>query len=236
MIRLEGIGYSAGKFVLDDVHLEIGTGQYAVLMGQTGQGKTTLLEILCGLRTASTGRVIIQGVDVTGWSPGDRQIGYVPQDLALFPNMTVRQQLAFPLRLRRQTRRQMEQRVAELSRWLGISHLLDRTVHGLSGGEAQRVALGRAISFKPSVLLLDEPLSALDAETRGDMHELLKRLKQSTGMTTLHITHNADEAEALADRLFRLTNGRIVEQGSTTPVPPAAQLQDLVQETPPGAN
>ncbi|MCC6507622.1 MAG: ABC transporter ATP-binding protein [Pirellulaceae bacterium] len=220
MIQLKGIGCRAGQFSLNDVSLAVESGQYAVLMGQTGQGKTTLLEIICGLRPPSAGQVLVRGVDVTHWAPGDRDIGYVPQDLALFPHMRVREHLTFALRLRRQSSHLIAQRVDELSHWLGISHLLGRTVEKLSGGEAQRVALGRALAFRPAVLLLDEPLSALDEVTRHEMHELLKRLKQDTGMTTLHITHNADETAALADRYFRLVGGRIVEQ----PLPTSPQL------------
>jgi ABC-type sugar transport system ATPase subunit len=153
-------------------------------------------------------------MDVTQWAPADRQIGYVPQDLALFPNLNVREHLEFALRLRSQPQAVRQQRTAELAELLGIEHLLPRTIEGLSGGEAQRVALGRAIAFRPAVLLLDEPLSALDTETRSDMHDLLLKLKANTGMTTLHVTHNLEEAAALADRRFRLAAGQILEVNS----------------------
>ncbi len=211
MIELRGVSVSAGAFRLDDVSITVQSGQYAVLMGKTGQGKTTLLEILCGLRKVTRGQVLVRGVDVTHWPPADRQIGYVPQDLALFSNLNVKQHLEFALRLRRQSADKIAARVDELSRWLNIQHLLDRTISGLSGGEAQRVALGRALAFRPAVLLLDEPLSALDAETRLEMHQLLLKLKQQTGMTTLHVTHNLEEAQALADRTFKLVDGKILE-------------------------
>lgn len=211
MIQLQEVSCRAGEFRLENVSVSIGAGEYAILMGQTGQGKTTLLEIICGLRPVSTGRVLVRGVDVTHWAPADRQIGYVPQDLALFPHLSVTAHLEFALRLRRQPRSIRQRRTAELAELLGIEHLLPRRIQGLSGGEAQRVALGRALAFRPAVLLLDEPLSALDTDTRGEMHELLRKVKTNTGMTTLHVTHNLEEAAALADRCFRLVGGQFLE-------------------------
>ena len=209
MIELQNIAIRAGNFSLNNLSLSIPTGQYAVLMGRTGQGKTTILELICGLRLPQSGKVLISTFDVTNWAPGDRQVGYVPQDLALFPHMTVRGHLEYALKLRRQAASTIHERVAQVAEQLGITHLLERRIQGLSGGEAQRVALGRALSFQPKVLLLDEPLSALDEQTRHEMHELLKQVKQSTGMTTLHITHNSEEAAALADVTLRLENGAI---------------------------
>ena len=154
---------------------------------------------------------MVRNADVASWTPGEREIGYVPQDLALFPTLTVQQHLEFALRLRRAAPKQIAERVAELSEVLGISKLLQRRVQGLSGGESQRVALGRALSFRPSVLLLDEPLSALDDATRQEMHALLRRVKESTGVTTLHVTHSESDAEALADQRLILSDGKIVE-------------------------
>lgn len=180
-------------------------------MGTTGRGKTTLLESICGLRRVEEGQILIHGRDMTRWSPADREIGYVPQDLALFPTLTVQQHLEFALRLRKQSAAIMSERTKELSEVLGIEHLLNRSIVGLSGGESQRVALGRALSFRPSILLLDEPLSALDESTRLEMHDLLRRVKQSTGVTTLHVTHSAAESESLADRCFWLAADGIQE-------------------------
>jgi len=209
MIELREISIRAGKFSLENISLEIPSGQYAVLMGRTGRGKTTLLESICGLRKIAGGRILIHGVDVTSWSPSDRKIGYVPQDLALFPTLTVREHLAFALRLRKQSAMQIKQRVDELAAMLGILSLLDRGVTHLSGGESQRVALGRALSFRPAVLLLDEPLTALDEATRHEMHSLLRQVQKASQVTMLHVTHNSAEAEALADRRFVLEDGRI---------------------------
>ena len=209
MIELRNVTIHAGDFQLSDLSFQVPAGSYAVLMGRTGRGKTTILEAICGLRAISAGRVLIDGEDVTDWLPGDRQVGYVPQDLALFPTLTVAEHLAFALKLRGYARDAMKSRTVELADVLGITPLLDRGVTALSGGEAQRVALGRAISFDPSVLLLDEPLSALDESTRGEMHELLKRVKEATNVTILHVTHNTEEANVLADCTLILEEGRV---------------------------
>ena len=209
MIALENVSISAGDFRLDGISFVVPAGGYAVLMGRTGRGKTTILEAICGLRSVASGRVLIDSVNVTDWLPGDRQIGYVPQDLALFPTLSVKEHLAFALQLRRWDKARMEARIEDLAEVLGISPLLDRSVEALSGGESQRVALGRALSFHPSVLLLDEPLSALDESTRNDMHGLLKRIQRTTNVTTLHVTHSEEEAEALADIRFALDDGDV---------------------------
>ncbi len=211
MIELQNISISAGEFSLTDLSFQIADGQYAVMMGRTGRGKTTILECICGLRKPKSGKILIDGTDVTSWNPGDRQVGYVPQDLALFPTMSVRQHLEFALRLRKQTASRVSARTKELANTLGIDHLLKRSITGLSGGEAQRIALGRALSFEPRVLLLDEPLSALDEDTRGEMHELLRSVQKNTGVTTLHVTHSKEEAEALADRTLILNDGLVTQ-------------------------
>ena len=209
MIDLQNVSIRAGDFELSGISFHVPAGQYAMLMGRTGRGKTTILEAICGLRAVSGGKILVDGVDVTDWLPGDRQVGYVPQDLALFPTLTVSQHLAFALKLRKHSLESVEKRTAELAEVLGITHLLDRNVTALSGGESQRVALGRALSFHPTVLLLDEPLSALDESTRGEMHELLKRVKETTGVTTLHVTHSTEEANILADCTLVLEDGRV---------------------------
>lgn len=210
MIELRNVSIRAGQFSLNGISFSVKKGEYAVLMGQTGQGKTTLLESICGLKRIQSGQVLIGDVDVTNWSPADREIGYVPQDLALFPNLTVREHIEFALKLRKQSRSMISDRVSELEEVLGIKHLMNRTIHKLSGGESQRVALGRALSFKPAVLLLDEPLSALDEATRNQMHQLLREVARTTHVTTLHITHSEQEAVALSDCRLRLEDGKIV--------------------------
>jgi ABC-type sugar transport system ATPase subunit len=217
MMSIEHLSLRAGAFSLSDVSFRIETGQYAVLMGRTGCGKTSLLEAICGLRRIAAGRILCRGDDVTHWDPADRHVGYVPQDLALFPTFSVREHLEFALRIRRAPAALIRQRVGELADLLGITGLLSRQIVGLSGGERQRVALGRALAFQPTVLLLDEPLSALDEATRQDLYGLLKLMQARTGVTTLHVTHNREEAAALADRVFVLDAGRIVEQTAGKP-------------------
>ena len=209
MISVDHLTVRVGGFALEDVGFDVPTGQYAVLMGRTGAGKTTLLEALCGLKAVASGTIRLNGRDVTKLKPAERGIGYVPQDRALFQTMTVREHLGFALAIRKAGREAIRQSVAELSRLLGIEYLLDRRPPGLSGGEAQRVALGRALSARPGVLCLDEPLSALDDETRREMYELLEHVQQSTSVTILHVTHNLEEAEKLADRILLLRGGKV---------------------------
>ena len=180
-----------------------------MLMGKTGSGKTTILEAITGLKSVPAGRIVLCGTDVTRLKPAERNIGFVPQDGALFSTMSVRDQLGFALTIRRVGRRKIDSRVSEMAELLEIEHLLDRSVAGLSGGEKQRVALGRALAFRPAVLCLDEPLSALDDDTRGQIVELLNRVKKETGVTALHITHNRREASVLADVLLEVADGRV---------------------------
>jgi ABC-type sugar transport system ATPase subunit len=212
MIQLEGVSIHQGEFRLAGVSLEVPTGRFGVLMGKTGSGKTSLLEAVAGLRPLAGGRVVLDRQDVTRLAPGDRRLGYVPQDAALFRTMTVYNHLAFALYLRDWTRPAIDARVAELANWLEIPHLLKRRPAGLSGGEAQRVALGRALSSRPPVLLLDEPLSSLDEATRGSMIELLNSLRKNGDVTVLHVTHSSAEADRLADVRFRLEEGRVVKE------------------------
>ena len=204
MISLQGVTVQAGAFRLPPISFMIPTGGYGVLMGKTGSGKTTLLEAILGLRPVCSGKIFLHHRDVTHLDPALRGIGYVPQDGALFSRMTVAEHLAFALEIRRVARATIRERVRELAGWLGIAHLLHRRPQGLSGGERQRVALGRALSFMPGILCLDEPLSALDSETRREMCDLLLDIRRKTNVTVLHVTHNLDEAERLADPKLRM--------------------------------
>lgn len=209
MIELRSISITLGSFALRDVSFSIPAGNYGVLMGQTGCGKTTLLEAIAGLRRVAAGVIKLNNIDVTHLFPAERGIGYVPQDLALFPTMTVREHLAFALTVRRWSQPAIDQRVKELADLLHIAPLLSRSLVGLSGGEQQRIALGRALSFRPRLLLMDEPLSALDESTRRQMYDLLKRVQKHEHVTALHVTHSSEEAAALADCVLRLESGVI---------------------------
>jgi ABC-type sugar transport system ATPase subunit len=209
MISVENLCVRAGTFRLDGITFAVPAGGYGVLMGRTGSGKTTLLEVISGLKPAIAGSVRLLGREVSRLKAAERGVGYVPQDRALFPTMTVREHLAFALGLRGWKRADIAQRVTEIANLLGIGPLLNRLPQGLSGGEAQRTALGRALSFRPRVLLLDEPLSALDEETKDDLCALLKRIQRDTGVTTLHVTHSRSETQRLADVVFVLSGGRL---------------------------
>ena len=211
MIHVEHLTVRAGSFSLADVSFDVASGAYAILMGRTGCGKTTLLETICGLRRPISGRIIVMNRDVTALKPGERGIGYVPQESVLFRTMTVRDHLAFALYIRKRSRKEIAQRVDELAEVLALRHLLDRKPAGLSGGEAQRVALGRALAANPRILCLDEPLAALDHDTRVEVRDLLKRIQTQYGVTILHVTHDREEAACLADRQMILENGHIHE-------------------------
>lgn len=211
MIRFDNIAWRAGAFELANISFTVPAGRYAVLMGRTGCGKTSLMEILCGLRRPRAGRVFISERDVTDLAPGERGIGYVPQDGALFPTMTVRENLGFALRLRGRDAADIRREVDDIAGRLSVAHLLDRLPQNLSGGERQRVALGRALAAKPRVLVLDEPLSALDEELRDDLAQLLKRVQRELAIPALHITHHRGEAAQLADMVFRLEAGAVRE-------------------------
>jgi ABC-type sugar transport system ATPase subunit len=218
MIHVEQLTVRAGAFALQDISFSIPRGQYGVLMGRTGAGKTTLLEAICGLKPVAGGAIRLNGADVTRLHPAHRGIGYVPQDRALFSTQTVREQLGFALEVRKLDAAAIAARVAELAQLLAITPLLDRRPYGLSGGEAQRVAVGRALAARPAILCLDEPLNGLDDETRREMQALLRTVQQTTGVTTLHVTHNLEEAQHLADKVFLLRDGRVQEA-------PVAKLQ-----------
>jgi molybdate/tungstate transport system ATP-binding protein len=208
MIALENITVRAGTFSLSGLSLEVPTGQYGVLMGRTACGKTTILETICGLKPARAGRIVLDGREATHLKAAERGIGYVPQDGALFSTMTVRRHLAFALEIRNTPEESIKRRVAELAELLGIGSILDRKPPGLSGGEQQRVALGRALSARPRILCLDEPLGCLDEDTHDEVCDLLKRVCREVAVTTLHVTHSMSEARKLADCVFRI-------QGST---------------------
>jgi ABC-type sugar transport system ATPase subunit len=188
LIRLQNISWKAGAFALENVSFDVPAASYAVLMGRTGTGKTSLVEIICGI------------------PPGQRGLGFVPQDGALFPTMTVADQIGFALRIQKAPPNTINATVQELASEMAITHLLDRKPTGLSGGEKQRVALARALAAKPTVLLLDEPLAAVDEDTQTDLIQLLKRTQRQHQITVLHVTHSRREAEALATLRLRLEN------------------------------
>jgi molybdopterin-binding protein len=211
MIRLAGVSLTVGAFALRDINLEIDKGEYFAILGPTGSGKTMLLETLAGLRRPSSGEIWIAGEDVTGVPPERRHLGFMYQDYLLFPHLTVRSNITFGLR--RNSPDRSDARVRDLVGLLKIGHLLDRRVAGLSGGEQQRIALARALAPQPLVLLLDEPLSALDPQNRRAVRRELAALHTALGTTTVHVTHDFEEALVLADRIAVINEGRVVQVG-----------------------
>ncbi len=214
MLLLRDVSKRFHAFELKSISLEIARGEYFVLLGPTGAGKTVLLELLCGLRFPDAGRIELDGVDVTRRNPALRQIGYVPQDYALLPFQTVAENIAFGLLAHRVPARDIQRQVTEMLHILGIPHLADRMPAQLSGGERQRVALGRALVIRPAILVLDEPFSAIDEELRDTLGEELRRLHTQLHTTTIHISHNLEEAVKQGDRLGILHQGRLVQTGT----------------------
>jgi len=212
LIRLSQIHCRRGAFALQSVNLEIARGEYFVLLGPTGAGKTQLLEVIAGLQPPFSGEIWIDGENVTSLPPEARQIGFMYQDYLLFPQLTVHQNIAFGLR--RMPRSEASARVIDVARLLKIEPLLNRRVFGLSGGEQQRIALARALAPRPRVLLLDEPLSALDPQTRRTLRRELHSLHDQLKTTTIHVTHDFEEALALADQLAVIHEGAIVTAGA----------------------
>lgn len=201
------------SFALCPISLSIDAGEFVVLLGPSGSGKTTLLSILGGFVEATTGAVHIDGVDVTRLPPAQRPTTTVFQDYALFPHMSVAGNIAFGPKMRGMARQQRQKRVHEMLDLVGLGDFGERRVHQLSGGQQQRVALARALAMQPAVLLLDEPLGALDLALRRQMQEELKNIQRRLGTTFVHVTHDQEEAMSLADRICVINQGRIEDFG-----------------------
>src|SRR5262249_16969658 len=204
-----------GDYVaLDDVNLEVHGGGLLALLGPSGSGKTTLLRIIAGLETADSGSVHYEDEEVTHHSARERNVGFVFQHYALFRHMTVFENIAFPMRIRRRSLAEIRQRVGELLHLVRLEGLDDRKPSQLSGGQRQRVARARALAAEPRMLLLDEPFGALDAKVRQDLRQWLRRLHQDVGVTTILVTHDQEEAFEVADRIVVLNHGRIEQVGT----------------------
>ena len=227
-VQLEGIVKRHGATtVLHGVSLGIEPGEFFVLLGPSGSGKTTTLRILAGLEAVSEGRVLMDGTDVTLQEPGERDVAMVFQSYALYPHMTVAQNIGFPLKMVATAPAEIQRAVADAAAKVGIGHLLARTPGQLSGGQQQRVALARAIVRQPRLFLLDEPLSNLDAKLRLETRLELHALQRSLGVTAVYVTHDQEEAMTLADRIAVFMDGRIAQVGTPREVFARPQTVDV---------
>lgn len=213
-ICVEKLSKKWENFSIHNVSLRVANGEYFITLGPTGAGKTLLLELIAGFHKPDSGKIRIDDGDVTGFPPEKRGIGFVPQEYMLFPHMTVAENVEFGLKMHNVPQAKREKMVKEILEFMGLSHLSGRLPMTLSGGEQQKTALARALVIKPKILLLDEPLSALDVSTQKKMQNELKRLHKELKITTVHVTHNQIEAFILADRLAIMKDGTIIQTGS----------------------
>jgi ABC-type Fe3+/spermidine/putrescine transport system ATPase subunit len=209
MIEVKGLSLRLGEFHLQDINLSIADHEYFVILGPTGAGKTVLMECLAGIHRPKTGEIWRDGADITRLAPEERGIGYVPQDYVLFPFLDVAANITFGLTRSKRPRDGVKERLERLAELTGITHLLRRDTRSLSGGEKQRVALARALAPSPRVLLLDEPLGALDQRTAKSLRLELRRVHRELKLTTVHITHDLMEALEMADRVAVVREGRV---------------------------
>ena len=215
MISVHGVSKAFGDYTaLDDVSLEVPDGSLTALLGPSGSGKSTLLRIIGGLETPDSGSVRINGEDVTRVPPQRRGIGFVFQHYAAFRHMTVRDNVAFGLKVRKQSKDRIRDRTKELLGIVGLAGYADRYPNQLSGGQRQRMALARALAVEPTLLLLDEPFGALDAKVRAELREWLRRLHEEVAVTTLIVTHDQEEAMSIADRIAVMDTARIAQVGA----------------------
>jgi sulfate transport system ATP-binding protein len=215
MIAVSDVNKHYGDFhALHDISLEIAPGKLTALLGPSGSGKSTLLRVIAGLEVPDSGRVIIEDADVTNVPPQRRDIGFVFQHYAAFKHMTVRDNVAFGLKVRKKPKAEITAKVDELLGIVGLAGYQERYPSQLSGGQRQRMALARALAIEPKVLLLDEPFGALDAKVRAELRAWLRRLHEEVDVTTVLVTHDQEEAMELADRIVVLNDGRIQQVGA----------------------
>jgi len=219
-IEMQGLTktYPGGVTAVDGLNLTIADGEFFALLGPSGCGKTTLLRTIAGLERATAGTLLLNGRDVTTATPGKRDVAMVFQDYALFPHMSVQDNIAYPLRIQKMPLGERRAKALETALGLGLEELMDRRPGQLSGGQQQRVALARAIAYRPQVFLFDEPLSNLDARLRLEARTFLKRLQGELGVTTVFVTHDQAEALAMADRMAVMEAGHIRQVGTPSDI------------------
>ena len=235
-IELKNINKYYGKVkVLDDVNLEIKPNEFFAFLGPSGCGKTTTLRILAGLEELDKGKILFDDLDITNTSPGSRDIAMVFQSYALYPHMTVFENIAFPLKMNKVAKNKISDLVKQSASKVKIEHLLDRKPGQLSGGQQQRVALARAVVRQPKIFLLDEPLSNLDAKLRLETRVELKNLQKSLNVTTVYVTHDQEEAMTLANRMAVFLEGKIMQVGTPTEIfnnPKTLQVASFIGNPP----
>jgi molybdopterin-binding protein len=214
MIELKNLSVNLGEFVLNDISLNIEEGEYFIILGPTGAGKTVLLESIAGLYPIKSGEIWLRGKEATRIEPEKRGVSIVYQDHVLFPHLSVKDNITFGLKMHKARAEERKERLNWVAQLLGITNLLHRRPDTLSGGEKQKVALGRAIITRPELLLVDEPLSALDPETRESVQQELRQLHRALGITILHVTHDFEEAIALGSRIAVIGEGRLMQVGT----------------------
>lgn len=214
MIRIENLSNNWDTFTLNNISLEIKEGEYFVILGPTGAGKTLLLELIVGLYIPNEGKILIDGKDITYEVPEKRDLGFLYQDYSLFPHLSVKKNIEYGMKVRNMPKNEIDLKIKELSNILKIEHLMRRDTTTLSGGEQQKVALARALAINPKVLLLDEPFSALDENTKSKLISEMKDLHRKEGITFIHVTHSQEEAILLADRIGIMMNGKVVQVGN----------------------
>ncbi|MBN1682008.1 ABC transporter ATP-binding protein [Candidatus Bathyarchaeota archaeon] len=213
-LSIRGISKRWPNFELKSIDFEVNKGEYYALLGPTGSGKTLLLETILGFQHPDSGKVFVKGIDITEKPVEIREIGYVPQNSILFPHLTVMENIEFGPKMKGIKDNQMKDSVLKIIELLEINNFKNRMPSTLSGGEKQKVAIARAIATTPQILLLDEPLSNIDEETRQDLRIELKKVHKETGLTTIHVTHDKEEAYSLADKIAIINKGRIVQIGA----------------------
>ena len=218
MIKIENLSKDWKEFKLNDINLDIYKNEYFIFLGPSGSGKTMLLELIAGMWSSDSGKIFINNQNVTRLPPEKRGVGFVYQNYMLFPHKTVFENIAFGLNIRKVEKSEIKNKVEDMMQLFGIAHLADRLPRTLSGGEQQRVALARALIIRPQVLLMDEPLSALDRNTREELIKEFKKIHDEFNITIIHVTHNFDEALQLADRVAIIKNGTISQIGTTDDV------------------
>jgi molybdate/tungstate transport system ATP-binding protein len=217
MLRLNNINRRLGDFALKDINLIVSEGQYYVLLGRSGSGKTQLLELIAGLENPDSGSIFLDNSDITRQRIQNRKVGIVFQDYAIFPHMTVSGNISYPLRVKKEDKNTIIEKVEKAASEMNIKHLLDRHTDKLSGGELQRVALARTLITSPRLLLLDEPFSSLDTSLKDDLKRILRNLNKA-GLTIIHVTHDYSDAISLAKRVGVIHNGSIIQEGTVDEV------------------